>query len=130
MIGSFILDHVEILPKEPEDGVLYASRKYSIAVHRCACGCRTPVYTPLKATEWRLTERHGLPSLTPSVGNWTLRCRSHYLITNGCTVWAGPLSNAQILAGRNAEVARRQAAYRTEPWWQRLLNAVAKLLKH
>jgi hypothetical protein len=53
------------------------------AGHLCACGCGNKVVTPLDPAEWSFRDRSGLPTLFPSIGNWQLPCRSHYLITDG-----------------------------------------------
>ncbi|WP_425342947.1 DUF6527 family protein [Rhizobium etli] len=45
--------------------------------HLCACGCRTEVITPLSPTDWRFTFNGKTISVEPSVGNWSLTCRSH-----------------------------------------------------
>ncbi len=92
MIDSFRLERVQYVPKILEIGILYVADEFDIAVHRCACGLK--VKTPLGPTEWQFTEENGLPTLHPSIGNWQLRCRSHYLITAGKVRWAGQWSEA------------------------------------
>ncbi len=111
MIESFRLARVQYVPKTLELGVLYVAEEFDIAVHLCACGCGSKVTTPLSPVEWKVTEKNGLPTLHPSVGNWQLPCRSHYLITAGKTQWAGQWSETQVAAGRKAEVARRESYY-------------------
>ena len=39
-------------------------------------------------------------SLSPSVGNWTLDCRSHYVIKRGRVIEAGPWSDEQVASER------------------------------
>jgi hypothetical protein len=120
---------VEFIPKALEPGVLYAADEYDIAAHLCACGCGTKVTTPLGPTEWRVTEKNGLPTLSPSVGNWQLPCRSHYLIIAGKTHWAGQWSEAQVKAGRGAEELRRAAYYAARGAEQSLWARFWKWLK-
>ena len=131
MIESFRLDRVEYVPKALEPGVLYVADEFDIAVHLCACGCGSKITTPLGPAEWSVSERNGLPTLSPSVGNWQLPCRSHYFITSGRTQWAGQWSEAQISAGRNAEVRRRESFYagraHDRKWWVRLGNWLGSL---
>lgn len=126
MTDSFRLARVEYVPKVLEPGVLYVAKEFDIAVHLCACGCGAKVTTPLGPTEWKVSEKNGLPTLRPSVGNWQLPCRSHYLITVGRTEWAGQWSEAQVIAGRRSEQARREAYYAARAherkWWVRLWN--------
>lgn len=126
MIDTFRLQRVQYVPKALEPGILYVAEDFDVAVHLCACGCGSKVTTPLGPTEWKVTERNGLPTLRPSVGNWQLPCRSHYLMSAGRTEWAGQWSEAQILAGRKAEQARREAYYAgkttAQGFWGRIMN--------
>src|SRR6476646_6332810 len=96
----------------------------------CACGCGNKVTTPLGPAEWSFSQRQGRPTLRPSIGNWQLPCRSHYVITEGQIHWAGQWSDAQIAAGRHAEAQRRQAYYaskdRERGFWARLWKLVRK----
>jgi hypothetical protein len=60
--------------------------------------------------EWTFTERvEGHPP--PSIGNWQLPCRSHYVICDSQIVWAGNWTEAQVLSGRRAEEKRRHEYY-------------------
>ncbi len=102
------LSRVQYVPRQPEPGILYVSEKYGAAVHLCACGCRAKVSTPLSQTGWKLVETPLGATLTPSVGNWQLPCRSHYWIRDGKILWSGDWSDAQISAGRRAEEERRR----------------------
>jgi hypothetical protein len=111
MIESFRLERVQYVPKTLEPGVLYVAEEFDIAVHLCACGCGSKITTPLGPTEWQVTEKTGIPTLSPSVGNWQLPCRSHYLIIAGKTHWAGQWSDAQVKAGRRSEEVRRETHY-------------------
>jgi len=111
MIEFFRLSRVQYVPKQLEPGVLYVAGEFDIAVHLCACGCGSKVTTPLSPAEWKVTEKNGLPTLHPSVGNWQLPCRSHYFIIGGRTKWAGQWSEAQIQAGRRSEESRRETYY-------------------
>lgn len=108
---SIILRRVKYVPKTLEPGVLYVAEEFHAAVHLCACGCGEKVSTPLRPTEWSLGVNDGRPSLTPSVGNWQLPCRSHYWIQDGAIVWSGAWTDAQVAAGRRTEVERREAYY-------------------
>lgn len=111
MIKSFRLERVQYIAKVLEPGVLYLAAEFDIAAHLCACGCGTKVTTPLGPTEWQVTETKSGPSVWPSIGNWQLPCRSHYVISGGQIRWAGQWSDERIQAGRNAEQRRREAYY-------------------
>jgi hypothetical protein len=105
------LQRVHYMPKVLEKGVLYVSEEYSAAAHLCPCGCGSKVRTPLGPTDWTLEVTENGPTLYPSIGNWQLPCKSHYLITNGQIVWCSKWTTEQIASGRRAEVERARAYY-------------------
>lgn len=92
---------VESVPESMEQGVVYVSIKYRSVIHLCVCGCKNEVVTPLSPTDWRLTFDGVSISLDPSVGNWSLRCRSHYFIRQNKAIWAGDWSDERVAAGRD-----------------------------
>lgn len=98
------------IPEQLEDGVLYISTEYSTAVHRCLCGCGKEVVTPLTPTDWSLSYYGDTVSLSPSIGNWSFPCRSHYWIRRNRVQWAGDMPESLINAGR-AKDRRDKAAY-------------------
>lgn len=130
-MNAMVLNHVKYMPKELSQGILYVSMEYAVAGHLCACGCGTKVITPLGSTEWSFSERNGLPTLRPSIGNWQMPCRSHYFVTEGQIQWEGQWSDAMIAAGRRSEEQRRQAYYQSldqeRGFWRRLWNSIRKL---
>jgi hypothetical protein len=99
------------MPKELEEGILYVSDEFDIAVHLCACGCGLRVKTPLGPTEWSVEETKDGPSLRPSVGNWQQACQSHYLIICGEVLWGKRWTPEQVAAGRRLEEERRLVYY-------------------
>lgn len=125
------LRRVKYLPRELAPGILYVSEEFAVAGHLCACGCGNKVITPLGPTEWKFSERKGRPTLHPSIGNWQLPCRSHYVIANGQIQWGDQWSDARIAAGRHTEQQRRQAYYASRAprtLWQRLWSWVRTLV--
>lgn len=102
---------VEFIPESLEEGVLYVSKKYYTASHKCFCGCGEEVVTPITPTDWTLYEQNGKVSLRPSVGNWRLKCRSHYYITNNQIQWMGDMSQSKILEGRRIDRLQKQKYY-------------------
>lgn len=52
--------------------------------------------TPLSPTDWNMTFDGVAVSLSPSVGSWNLKCRSHYFIRHGKVIVAGSWSKEQI----------------------------------
>jgi len=124
----FALQSVHYMPKVLEAGILYVSEEFHTAAHLCACGCMQKVRTPLGPTEWTVRADVRGPTLRPSVGNWQLPCRSHYLITNGNVQWSNRWTEKQIHAGRQMEHAKRTAYYEarkpTASLWRLLLDFV------
>jgi hypothetical protein len=54
-------------------------------------------------------------SLLPSIGNWTLKCRSHYVIDRGKVIEAGPGSDEQVEAERRRDRATKERFYGQSP---------------
>lgn len=106
---------VRSIPKELEPGVLYVSMEYATAIHACCCGCGNQVVTPFTPTDWQMTFDGEAISLTPSVGNWSFRCQSHYFIRNGRVLVAGSWSANQIAAGRSQDRANKAQHYQGKP---------------
>jgi hypothetical protein len=105
---SITHEFVEYVPAELAEGVLYISITYRTAVHRCACGCRNKVVTPITPADWQLFYDGDTVSLTPSIGNWGFPCRSHYWIDAGRIRWAGAWTSRQISAGRARDDRERE----------------------
>ena len=78
--------YVEFMPETLDDGVLYISDKYGLAVHRCCCGCGNTVVTPLGEGGWALTTIDGTVTLHPSIAN-RFPCQAHYWIQDSIIVW-------------------------------------------
>jgi len=67
-----------------EEGVIYISDEYKTAAHLCLCGCKELTILPLTKGEWSYTiDKRDVISMSPSVGNYQLPCKSHYIITKG-----------------------------------------------
>lgn len=78
-LNPLFVDHI---PSVLEENVLYISKIYSCAVHKCLCGCGMKTVTPLNKNGWQLSEANDKVSLSPSIGNFQFPCKSHYIITN------------------------------------------------
>jgi len=102
---------VKGVPRILEPGILYVSMEYGTVVHSCCCGCGLEVVTPLTPTDWRLTFDGEAISLWPSVGNWNLPCRSHYVIQGNRVVEAGPWDKAQIDAEKRRDKEAKARYY-------------------
>lgn len=108
-----ILEHrfVESFPDVLAPGVLYVSVEYGSVAHSCCCGCGEEVVTPLTPTDWNITYDGESVTLNPSVGSWTLKCRSHYVIRRNRVIEASPWSDAQVAAERRRDRAAKTAHY-------------------
>lgn len=91
---------VEFIPDKIEDKTLYISVEYSTAVHNCICGCGNEVVTPLSPTDWELRFDGKTVSLSPSIGNWSFECKSHYFITRNLIQHARRWKNLEIEEGK------------------------------
>jgi hypothetical protein len=102
---------VQFVPEKLEPGVLYVSLEYATSSHACCCGCGEEVVIPFSPVGWRMTFDGESVSIWPSVGSWTLRCRSHYVIDRGNVVKAPPWSESQVAAERLRDKAARERHY-------------------
>jgi hypothetical protein len=77
-------EFVKYIPEELKEETLYVSEEYNIVVHSCLCGCGERTVTPLDDEYgWVLTKHNnGNITLSPSIGNYSFECKSHYIITN------------------------------------------------
>lgn len=120
---TFRLKKVDFMPSTFDEGVLYLSEEFGIAIHLCACGCGEKVKTPIGPTEWKVAQTKDGPTVYPSIGNWQQACRSHYFIRNGRVVWMPEWTESAVELGRKAEMIRREAYYEAlqprQGWFKR-----------
>lgn len=109
------LEHrfVRYISRDLDPGVLYVSVEYGTATHSCCCGCGEEIVTPFTPTDWEMTFDGETISLWPSIGNWNLACRSHYVIQRGQVIAADPWSDEQITAGRRRDKAAKARHFGT-----------------
>ena len=100
---------VEDMPEKMEDGEFYISPKHRLTEHLCACGCKAEVSVPLGRSKWKIEYDGETVSLWPSIGNWRLPCKSHYIIEENRTIWCRDVKKVQ-----------------KKKWWNRLLGAFGK----
>lgn len=93
-------EFVEFIPDGLKDGTIYVSMAFATAVHKCCCGCRNEVITPISPTDWKIIFDGESISLYPSIGNWSFACRSHYWIRRNKVVWARRWFRQEVEAGR------------------------------
>ncbi|MEV8273583.1 DUF6527 family protein [Microbacterium sp. NPDC077184] len=128
MTDTFDPVFVDEIPEGLAPDTLYVCIPYATAVHLCACGCGNEVVTPLTPVDWRLSF-NGRVSLSPSIGNWSFPCRSHYWITDERVHWSTAWDDERIERNRQRdrqakaqhfdEARTSQAASREKrrPWW-------------
>jgi len=105
---------VELIPEVIPNRVLYISIKYSVAIHNCVCGCGNKVVTPLSPVAWQLNYDGESVSLSPSIGNWSFKCQSHYWIVNDAIEYSTKWSQARIDKGREEEIRRKDQYYKNK----------------
>jgi hypothetical protein len=110
------LEHrfVQYIPEQLEPGVIYISMEYATAAHSCCCGCGEQVITPFTPTDWKLTYDGETVSLWPSIGNWNIPCRSHYIIRQSRIVAARPWEEERIAEGRELDHKRKKKHYESK----------------
>lgn len=99
---------VTTIPERPEPGVFYVSIEYATTVHLCACGCGHEIVLGISPNDWKVCWDGVTISVSPSVGNWSLPCRSHYGIRHNRIRWARPWKNEDIARARGADLRRKR----------------------
>lgn len=130
MTEVFEVEFVRSAPDVLTSGVLYVSMEHAAVLHLCACGCGHQVVLELSPMHYTLIYDGEGITLNPSVGNWSLPCRSHYLIRDSHVAWAATWSDARVATGRarqalrlaahnakGAEVAEVSSARPRRHWW-------------
>lgn len=102
---------VDTVPETMAPGVIYVAAEHGVMMHLCACGCGSEVSLPLSPIDWRLTFDGDSISVSPSVGNWSLPCRSHYVIDRSHVRWAGGWTDEEIEEGRSLDRRRKKARH-------------------
>ena len=108
-------EFVEAIPRELEEGVLYISIPFATAVHNCCCGCGNRVVTPLTPFKWKLSYDGEVVWLSPSIGNWSFPCQSHYWIKRNRIQWDDQWSADEIAAGRKRDLRAQQQHFAPLP---------------
>ncbi|MCW3161305.1 DUF6527 family protein [Chryseobacterium oryctis] len=104
-----ILTHkfVESIPKKLEQGVLYISLEFGTAIHLCICGCKSEVVTPFSPLDWKLIFEGDYVSLSPSIGNWSFDCKSHYWIYRNKIIQCRRWSEKEIKENRKKDKRKK-----------------------
>lgn len=125
-------EFVDVIPADLDEGVLYVCIPYTTAVHKCFCGCGHEVVTPFAPRQWSLIFDGEAISLTPSIGNWSFPCRSHYWIRADEVHKARAFTDMEIAALRaddrellrhhygSRSAGKNKAGHPTKRWRTRL----------
>lgn len=112
-------------------GILYVSMEYGMVGLSWCWGREDEVVRPLAPTDWRITYDGETISLRPSVGSWSLPCRSRYVINRSQVIEAAPWTNDQIAAARRRDhLASNVTTGRKGTMWRRLWNQKWRSPKH
>ncbi|NOU48060.1 MAG: hypothetical protein HOO86_13510 [Bacteroidales bacterium] len=103
---------VEFIPSLIEDGILYISVMYKTVVHLCACGCGNKVVTPLSPTYWAFTFDGKSISLSPSIGNWSYECQSHYWIKKNQIRFVKKWNDWEIEEGSARDTKQKENSFK------------------
>jgi len=103
---------VDFIPEELEGDILYISLEFKTAIHLCPCGCGNQVVTPFSPTDWKLIFDGEPVSFYPSIGSWTLPCKSHYWIRNNQIEWAPLWSEREISKLRKKEKKEKKKFFK------------------
>ncbi len=100
------LEHrfVDSFPDKLETGVLYIALDFATMSHLCCCGCSQEVITPMSPKDWKIIFDGETITVHPSIGNWSLPCRSHYFIRDGNIKWANNWNDEKIRDVREQDV--------------------------
>lgn len=95
-VKEFKFEFVSLIPNDLKKAVLYICLPCNVAIHMCACGCGEKVVTPIDPEGWKLIYDGESVSLSPSIGNWSYKCKSHYFIKNSKVEWARSWVNTEV----------------------------------
>lgn len=109
--SQYRYEFVRYIPENISEGVVYISIEYNTVSHKCACGCGKEVVTPLSPGGWSFTYDGRTISLSPSIGNFSFACKSHYFITRSSVVWARNYDKKQIGKTRTIDEKQRRTHY-------------------
>lgn len=102
---------VNHMPEQLESDIIYVSIPFETAIHKCACGCGNEVVTPLSPAEWNVTFDGETVSLYPSIGNWSLPCKSHYWIRKNQIEWSTKWTDEEIEEVKHTDFVAKKEYY-------------------
>lgn len=112
-VGHLRPDFVDSFPQPMSSGILYISVKFNSCGHLCCCGCGSEVITPLSPAQWSFAYNGQEATLEPSIGNWTLECKSHYWVRSGRVTWSRRFTGSEVEINQTKDRADLEALYAT-----------------
>jgi hypothetical protein len=73
---------IETIPDILEENKIYISEQNKVSIHLCLCGCKTEVVLIIGYPHWNHFIKNDKLTIVPSIGNFQIPCKSHYVITN------------------------------------------------
>jgi hypothetical protein len=102
---------VSSIPDQIDELTLYITMEYRTAIHKCICGCGNEVITPFSTTDWELNFNGDSVSLSPSIGNWSFKCQSHYWIVKNKIIHASKWDKDEIAYNRKTDKKKKVEFY-------------------
>ncbi|HWJ63699.1 hypothetical protein KSP35_19555 [Aquihabitans sp. G128] len=133
-LNSLQPEFIESAPPELTEGILYISIPFRTSMHLCACGCGTKVVMPIRPGAWHITYDGETVSVSPSIGNQELPCRSHYWIDHNKIRWMRDFTgrpDTRHLKPANKQAGHEPAA-RTEErssWCRRVRALIGRVTR-
>lgn len=103
---------VSSIPDQIDELTLYITVEYRTAIHKCVCGCGNEVITPFSPTDWELSFNGDFVSLSPSIGNWSFKCQSHYWIVKNEIIHASKWYKYEIDQNRKEDKKNKTKFYK------------------
>jgi hypothetical protein len=94
---------VSSIPDQIDELTLYITMEYRTAIHKCVCGCGNEVVTLFSPTDWEIIFNDDSVSLSPSIGNWSFKCHSHYWIVKNKIIHASKWNKYEVEDNRKID---------------------------
>ncbi len=111
---------VDYIPQKLDSGVIYIAPEFGTVTHLCCCGCGNEVVTPLSPKDWKLIFDGDTVTLHPSVGSWSLPCRSHYWIRQNRAVWVMDDEEPKFIESSSKKKPKRRWTH----LWAKIVDTV------
>lgn len=101
MINEFKVVYCHYIPRPIEEGIIYISEEFKVAIHLCACGCGVQTVMPIDIASggWRMIKEGDKVTFSPSIGNFTGErpYHAHYYIERNKVKWCEEPRPPQVI---------------------------------